>query len=167
MSVAEAREGVPLPSVLECILLILVFEILKEAGVRTQQSLGQALSIVGGLVVGQAAVEAKLVSAPMLIAVALGGIAGLMIPRLRTAVFYLRLALLAGSAILGLFGFVSIMAVILARIFSIRSFGADVTAAMAAPSPERFKDTVVRAPIRRMYLRPDFNKNRYRMRRKK
>ena len=167
MSVAEAREGVPLPSVLECILLILVFEILKEAGVRTQQSLGQALSIVGGLVVGQAAVEAKLVSAPMLIAVALGGIAGLMIPRLRTAVFYLRLALLAGSAILGLFGFVSIMAVILARIFSLRSFGADVTAAMATPSPERFKDTVVRAPIRRMYLRPDFNKNRYRMRRKK
>ena len=163
LSVAEARQGVPLPSVLECFLLILVFEILKEAGVRTQQSLGQALSIVGGLVVGQAAVEAKLVSAPMLIAVALSGIAGLMIPRLRTAVFYLRLALLASSAVMGLFGYALVFAAVLGLIFSKRSFGADGTPALARPSLERFKDSVVRAPIRRMYTRPAFNKNRYRM----
>ena len=167
LSVTEARSGVPLPSVLECFLLILVFEILKEAGVRTQQSLGQALSIVGGLVVGQAAVEARLVSAPMLIAVALSGIAGLMIPRLRTAVFYLRMALLAGGSLLGLFGYAAVMAVILARIFSLDSFGADATAAIAHPSLENFKDTVVRAPIRRMLRRPEFNKNKYRMRKSK
>ena len=164
LSVAEARVGVPLPSVLECFLLIFVFEILKEAGVRTQQSLGQALSIVGGLVVGQAAVEAKLVSSPMLIAVALSGIAGLMIPRLRTSVFYLRIGLLTASAFLGLFGYAAVMTAILARIFSLRSFGADATPAFALPSPGRFKDTLVRAPIRRMYTRPEFNKNKYRMR---
>ena len=163
LSVTEARAGVPLPSVLECFLLILVFEILKEAGVRTQQSLGQALSIVGGLVVGQAAVEARLVSAPMLIAVALSGIAGLMIPRLRSAVFYLRIALLAASAVFGIFGYVAVAAAVLAHIFSLRSFGADATEALAAPSGSRFKDTLVRAPIRKMYTRPSFNKNRYRM----
>lgn len=166
LSVAEARSGVPLPSVLECFLLIFVFEILKEAGVRTQQSLGQALSIVGGLVVGQAAVEAKLVSAPMLIAVALSGIAGLMIPRLRTAVFYLRLALLAASSCLGLFGYAAVLAMILACIFSKRSFGADTTPALSLPVAERFKDTVWRAPIRRMYTRPPFNKNRYRLKKR-
>lgn len=164
LSVAEARQGVPLPSVLECVLLIFVFEILKEAGVRTQQSLGQALSIVGGLVVGQAAVEAKLVSAPMLIAVALSGIAGLMIPRLRTAVFYLRLSLLASSAAMGLFGYALVLAASLSLIFSKRSFGADETPGLARPSFERLKDSIVRAPIRRMYTRPPFNRNRYRMR---
>lgn len=163
LSVSEARAGVPLSSVLECFLLIVVFEILKEAGVRTQQSLGQALSIVGGLVVGQSAVEAKLVSAPMLIAVALSGIAGLMVPRLRTAVFYLRIALLGGAAFLGLYGYAVVFAVILAVIFSRKSFGADTTPALTNPSFSNFKDTVVRAPIRRMYTRPPFNKNRYRM----
>lgn len=167
LSVTEARMGVPLPSVLECALLILVFEILQEAGVRTQQSLGQALSIVGGLVVGQAAVEAKLVSAPMLIAVALSGIAGLMIPRLRGAVFYLRVALLTGSAVMGLFGYAAVMALTLVRIFSLRSFGADSTEWLAKPRLQRFKDTVIRVPIRKMYTRPSFNKNKYRMRAKK
>ena len=166
LSVAQARQGVPLPSVLECFLLIVVFEILKEAGVRTQQSLGQALSIVGGLVVGQAAVEAKLVSAPMLIAVALSGIAGLMIPRLRGAVFYLRIALLAGSACLGLFGYAAVLSAVLVRIFSLRSFGSDATPALAVPSAQRLKDTVVRANMRMMYKRPPFNKNIYRMKRK-
>jgi len=153
---------VPLPSVLECFLLIFVFEILKEAGVRTQQSLGQALSIVGGLVVGQSAVEAKLVSAPMLIAVALSGIAGLMIPRLRGAVFYLRLSLLAAASCLGLFGYTAVLAMILTAIFSKRSFGADATPSLRLPLGERFKDGLWRAPIRRMYTRPAFNKNKYR-----
>ena len=58
LSVSALREGVPMSSVTECLLLVLVFEILKETGIRTPQSQGYALSIVGGLVVGQAAVEA-------------------------------------------------------------------------------------------------------------
>ena len=73
LSAAQARAGVPLSSLAECVILILTLEILKETGARMPQSLGHTLSIVGGLVVGQAAVEARLVSAPMLIVVAVSG----------------------------------------------------------------------------------------------
>lgn len=163
LSVAAAREGVPFSSVVECILLIIIFEILKEAGVRTQQSLGQALSIVGGLVVGQAAVEAKIVSAPMLIVVALSGIAGLMIPRLRTAVFYLRLGLALAASLLGLFGYIMLLFFILIRIMSESSFGVDTTPSLSEPTGENMKDTVIRARFGLMRTRPAFNRNRIRM----
>lgn len=164
LSVSAAREGVPFSSVVECLLLILIFEILKEAGVRTQQSLGTALSIVGGLVVGQAAVEAKIVSAPMLIVVALSGIAGLMIPRLRAAVFYLRLGLVIVTSALGLFGYMTALAVVLVRILSMRSFGVDATPFFADPSGQSVKDTFIRADLRYMRTRPAFNRDIKRMR---
>ena len=163
LSVAEARAGVPFSSVVECIMLIIIFEILKEAGVRTQQSLGQALSIVGGLVVGQAAVEAKLVSAPMLIIVALSGIAGLMVPRLRAAVFYLRLFFVIAAAFLGLYGYITAILAVLGRIVSLRSFGVDSTPALASPDEDHLKDTMIRARFGVMTTRPFFNHNRIRM----
>lgn len=164
LSVSEARAGVPFSSVVECVLLIIIFEILKEAGVRTQQSLGHALSIVGGLVVGQAAVEARLVSAPMLIVVALSGIAGLVVPRLRAAVFYLRLGLVAVSATIGLFGYMAALFAVLVRIASLKSFGVDATPALAQPTRQRLKDTAVRAHFSVMRTRPAFNRDRVRMR---
>ena len=165
LSISAAREGVPFSSVVECLLLIVVFEILKEAGVRTQQSLGQALSIVGGLVVGQAAVEAKIVSAPMLIVVALSGIAGLMIPRLRAAVFYLRLAFVISAATLGLFGYIMLLFLVIIRIITMTSFGVDATPSLARPTAQNLKDTVVRARFGLMRTRPAFNRNKIRMKR--
>ena len=164
LSISEARAGVPFSSVVECILLIIIFEILKEAGVRTQQSLGHALSIVGGLVVGQAAVEAKIVSAPMLIVVALSGIAGLMIPRLRAAVFYLRLGFVISASTLGLFGYMTSLMFITVRIMSQRSYGVDATPSLFSPSAQSMKDTVIRARFGLMRTRPAFNRNRVRMR---
>lgn len=166
LSVAALREGVPMTSVTECLLLILVFEILKETGLRTPQSQGFALSIVGGLVVGQAAVEAKIVSAPMLIAVALSGIAGLMVPRLKGAVFYLRLLLVILSASFGLFGYISGFTVFLLRVFSLKSFGVDSLPSLTFPRGENFKDTFLRVPWKFMKERPAFNKNKIRLRRK-
>ena len=83
VSIAQLRGGVPFSSVSECLILIFVFEILRETGIRMPQSVGHALSIVGGLVIGQSAVEAKIVSAPILIAVALSAICGLMVTRLK------------------------------------------------------------------------------------
>ncbi len=159
LSVIKLRGGVPMPSVVECIILILVFEILKETGVRMPQSLGHALSIVGGLVVGQAAVEAGIISASMLIAVALSGIAGLMIPRLKGVVFYLRLVLVIVSSVFGLFGYIAVSAVFVIRIFSITSFGVDYTVSLKNPDMQHLKDTVWRAPWTFMRKRPAFNKN--------
>ncbi len=162
LSVAQLRAGVPLSSVLEATVLILVFEILKETGVRMPQSLGHALSIVGGLVVGQAAVEARIISAPMLIAVALSGIAGLMVPRLKASVFFLRLALIPAVAVAGLYGYMAVGCIVVTRVFSIKSFGVDYTEALASPNTQRLKDTVWRAPWTAMRTRPPFNRNLFR-----
>ena len=163
LSVSALREGVPMSSVTECILLILVFEILKETGLRTPQSQGFALSIVGGLVVGQAAVEAKIVSAPMLIAVALSGIAGLMIPRLRSVVFYLRFILVFLSALLGLYGYIIGFSLFVLSALSLKSFGVDTQPFLASPMFNTFKDTIIRARWSKMEQRPIFNANKTRL----
>jgi spore germination protein KA len=91
ISISAARQGVPFPTVVEAICMLAVFELLRESGSRMPTMMGQALSIVGSLVIGQAAVEAKIVSAPIIIIAAASGIAGLMIPRLKGAIILLRL----------------------------------------------------------------------------
>ncbi len=164
VSIAELRQGVPMSSVTECIILIFIFEILQETGVRMPQGFGHALSIVGGLVVGQAAVEARIISAPMLIAVALSGIAGLMIPRLRGVVFYLKLLLVIAAAFLGLYGYIAVSAIFILKIFSMRSFGVDYTVSLSRTNYESLKDSVFRAPWWQMITRPLFNRNLKRQR---
>lgn len=159
LTVAKLRNGVPMSSAAECIVLIIVFEILRETGIRMPQGLGHALSIVGGLVVGQAAVEARIVSAPMLIAVALSGISGLMIPRLSSIVFYLRLALVISAAFFGLYGYLTLAALFTIRVFTLSSFGVDYTSSLRRPGAQQLKDTVIRAPWSFMKKRPVFNKN--------
>ena len=168
VSLATARGGIPFSSFAECFALILIFEILKETGIRMQQSVGHALSIVGGLVVGQAAVEAKLVSAPLLIIVALSGIAGLMIPRLKTAVFYNRIILLLFSAFLGLFGFFIGFTLIQIHLYSLDSFGCAYVDTTKQFTKSSLKDTVVRVPWTKMMTRPvSLTKNIIRQKKRK
>lgn len=163
IAIAELRGGVPFSPLTECIILILIFEILKETGIRMPQSLGHALSIVGGLVVGQAAVDARIISTPMLIVIALSGISGLMIPRLKGAVFYLRVFLVLLSSFLGLYGYITGMAIILMHIISLNSFGTDYTVTLRRADFQSLKDSVFRAPWNRMRLRPEFNRNKTRL----
>jgi spore germination protein KA len=167
ITVMKLRAGVPFTPVAECILMILVFEILKEAGIRMSQNLGHALSIVGGLVVGQAAVEARIISSPILIVVALSGIAGLMLPRLRTAVFYLRIALVILASIFGLYGCFSGLILLVLHIFTLSSFGVDYTASFKKANLQTLKDTVFRASWNFMYKRPVFNHNAVRKAKKR
>ncbi len=159
IAVAKLRGGVPFSPFSECIIMIFVFEILKETGVRMPQSLGHALSIVGGLVVGQAAVDARIISTPMLIVIALSGISGLMIPRLRGAVFYLRLIFVLLAALFGLYGFIAGITVTVMHIISLTSFGTDYTISLRKAGFQSLKDTVWRAPWNFMKKRPEFNKN--------
>lgn len=166
ISLMQLRGGVPFPALTECIMLIFIFEILKETGIRMAQSLGHALSIVGGLVVGQAAVEARIISAPVLIVVALSGIAGLTVPRLKGAVFYLRLILVVLSALFGLYGYITGIAAVIISILDLKSFGVSSTVSLSRLTAQSLKDSVVRAPWRRMIKRPLFNINSVRMKRK-
>ncbi|MFI3226445.1 MAG: spore germination protein [Clostridia bacterium] len=145
-SISAARDGVPFPAILEALSLVIVFEILKEAGARTPASIGQTLSIVGALVLGQAAVDAKFVSAPMVIVVAFSGITALMVPKLKVPSVVFRIILLILSSIIGLYGLVFGLSLIILHLCSIRSFGVPYVTNISSVRVGDLKDNFVRFP---------------------
>lgn len=155
LSIISARQGVPLPAILETLVLLLVFEILREAGVRFPESVGSAVSIVGALVIGEAAVLARLVSAPIVIVIALTGISGLMVFPLKGAVIILRILLLLLSGVLGIFGYILGIIVLILHLMSLKSFGVPYMLNMTSLRKQDLKDTVIRAPWWYMRLRPN------------
>ncbi len=154
VSIVSAAKGVPFPAIVECIGMLMVFEILNETGIRMPNKIGQALSIVGALVIGQAAVEAKIVSAPMIIVIAITGITGLMVPRMKAAVFVFRLVALAGAASFGIFGYFIVMLWIMIYMLSIKSFGIDITSQFGTFSLKDIKDIYIASPQQLMKTRP-------------
>ena len=115
----------PFPTVFEVIGILLAFEVLQEAGIHLPQSLGQTVSIIGGLVVGSAAVEAKIISPAALIVVAVAGICGYAIPgrELAGAVRVWRLGLTAAASVAGLFGLTVGLIALLLHLAGLESFG--------------------------------------------
>ena len=154
LSISAARQDVPFPTVVELIGLLIVFEILREAGTRMPTYIGQALSIVGALVLGQAAVQARFVSAPVVIIVALSGITGLMIPSLTGISIISRLVLLLFSSALGLYGYTFGILALLVYLFSIKSFGVPFMANITSLDLQELKDTAIRVPWWYMEYRP-------------
>lgn len=146
MSISAARQGVPFPAAIEALALLVTFEILRETGTRMPTQIGQALSIVGALVLGQAAVEARFVSAPMVIVVALTGITGLAIPRLKGASIVIRLIFLSFASIIGLYGYIFGVTGLLIHLFEMRSFGVPYMLSLMTLNPQDLKDTAIRAP---------------------
>ena len=156
LSISAARQGVPFPTVIEAITLLFIFEVLREASVRMPDAIGQTMSIVGALVLGQAAIDAKLFSAPMVVIVALSGITALIVPRFKGAIIVVRLLLLFASAFLGLYGFVFGIILVLIHLFGMRSFGVPYMLDYNSFEFQDFKDTMIRAPWWYMRLRPKF-----------
>ena len=156
--------SVPLPAALEAFVMLAVFDILRETGVRMPSNIGQALSIVGALVIGQAAVEAKLVASPMIIVVGLTGITNLLVPKLNAPIIYLRLALLALSSMFGLTGFVVGVLLFTIHILNLQSFGIPQVENLMSFRFQNIKDTMFRAPWWEMLTRPRaLTKNKTRM----
>lgn len=155
-SVAAAREGIPFPALFEALLMEGTFEVLREAGIRLPRPVGQAVSIVGALVIGEAAVRASLASAPMVIIVSITGISSFAIPRYNAAIAMrmLRFPLMLLAGTLGMFGIVWGVTAILLHLSSLRSFGVPYLSPLAPLSGSGLKDTVVRAPHWWMRLRP-------------
>lgn len=159
LTVAKAREGVPFSTLTEALALTVVFEILRETGIRMPQSVGHALSIVGGLVVGQAAAEARIISVPMLIIVALSGICGLTVPRLKTAVFFMRFIMILAAGLFGLYGYIFTLLVFLIYILGMTSYGVDSSASLNSSEKNRFKDVFRRTGWQNMKTRPEIQNN--------
>lgn len=156
ISIAIERESVPLPAALEAFIMIVIFEILRETALRMQTNVGQALSIVGALVLGQAAVEAKLVAAPVIIIVAMSGITSLLVPKMNAPILLVRFIMLALASSLGFLGVMIGFSLLLAHMLSLRSFGAWQIFATEQLRPQYFKDIIIRAPWYRMILRPPY-----------
>jgi spore germination protein KA len=155
-SLSAARQDVPFPTVIEVFVLLVTFELLREAGTRMPTNIGQALSIVGALVIGQAAVEARFVSAPVVIIVALTAITGLVLPRIKGAEIVLRFLFLALSSIIGLYGYIFGVIGMLIHLFDMRSFGVPYMLSLMNLTSQNLKDTAIRAPWLYMKYRPKF-----------
>lgn len=154
LSIAQSRQNVPFPSALEMTVMLIVFEMLRETGARMPGIMGQALSIVGALVIGQAAVEAKLVSAPIIILVSLTAITGLMVPRLKGFSIIQRFFLLGFSCIMGLYGYLLGLLAILAQLFGTESFGVPIMPNVYDDKPKDYKDIFCRINWQKMIKRP-------------
>lgn len=146
LSFISARQGVPFPAVAECIILLLAFEIIRETAQRVPDSIGQPLSIVGALVLGDAAISARYASAPMLIVVALSCLAGLMIQNMKNPILFFRIFFLVLSAVLGLYGFLLAFLVFFVHLLSLESFGVEYFDYNIFKSPQAQKDYLMRAP---------------------
>ncbi|MGG2483380.1 MULTISPECIES: spore germination protein [Brevibacillus] len=156
ISLASQREGVPFPAFVEALLMEITFEILREAGVRMPRAIGQSISIVGTLVIGQAAVEAGIVSPAMVIVVAITAIANFVIPAFSVGISIrmLRFGLMALAASFGLYGIILGVIVIVLHLCSLRSFGAPYMSPFAPFHLAEQKDTLFRLPLWALFSRP-------------
>jgi spore germination protein KA len=125
LRIASSREGVPFPVVFELLIMESVFEVLREAGVRLPASIGPAISIVGALVLGDAAISAGIVSPPVVIVVALTAIASFATPNFALGIAgrLLRFAFIALGAVFGLFGIQFGILLLIIHVCALRSFG--------------------------------------------
>ncbi|MFD0675531.1 MULTISPECIES: spore germination protein [unclassified Paenibacillus] len=166
ISMASSRESVPFPALVEALIMEIIFEALREAGVRLPKQVGSAVSIVGALVIGQASVQAGLVSAPMVMVVAITGISSFMVPRYIAgiALRMLRFPLILLAGTLGLLGIMLGVIAIVLHMCSLRSFGIPYLSAVSTPKLAEFKDVLIRAPWWMMNTRPrltgEYNKYR-------
>lgn len=163
MSIIASKQNVPFSTPFEVLLLLLAFEILQEAGLRLPKTIGQTVSIIGGLVVGQAAVEAKILSPAVVIVVAAAGITGFTMPSqdLSNALRIWRflLALMAGIA--GFFGVAAGMAFLICHLAGMESFGLAYLTPFAADAGQQveghavFRQPIPEVKMRELSLKPE------------
>ncbi|MFX4302295.1 spore germination protein [Alicyclobacillus tolerans] len=156
MSVAAQHTGIPFPTVFEALGMMIAFEALREAGTRLPRAVGQSVSIVGTLIIGDAAVQAGLVSPGMVIIVSATGVASFTLPALGLVMSarLLQFPFVIAASLFGLFGVVMLGLVIVARLASLRSFGVPYLSPVAPNNFNDMKDTVIRAPWWMMQKRP-------------
>ncbi|AGL00895.1 spore germination protein [Desulfoscipio gibsoniae] len=155
LSIAAQREAVPFPVFVEALLMELAFEIIREAGIRLPRDVGQAVSIVAALIIGQAAVQAGLVAGATIIVVALTAMASFTVYYSGSFTFrLLRFPLMFLAASFGLFGIVGGVIAMVVHMASLRSFGVPYLAPLGPVITEDLKDSAVRAPWWAMRKRP-------------
>lgn len=153
-TLAAAEEGTPFPTMVELLVMGVIFEILREAGIRLPRPVGQAISIVGALVLGESAVSAGLIGEPVVIVIALTAVSSFVVPAQTDSGAILRVifVILAGS--MGGFGIMIGLIGLLIHLASLRSFGIPYLSPLAPLRPFDLKDVFFRVPIWAMLTRP-------------
>jgi spore germination protein KA len=156
VAIAAQREPVPFPGFVEALLMEITFEILREAGIRLPKAIGSAVSIVGALVIGQAAVQASIVSPAMVIIVSITAIASFATPSFDMAISarLLRFLFMIGAATFGFYGIILIFLMMTVHLCSLRSFGVPYMAPFAPFIPVNNADTFIRLPWWTLRQRP-------------
>lgn len=160
ISITTSREGVPFPTFVEALIMEMTIEILREAGIRLPKPIGQAVGIVGGLVIGQSAVEAGIVSPIMVIVVALTAISSFAFPHYSAAIAIriLRFVMMLAAALFGLYGLIMASVLLIGHLAKLKSFGVDYAGTSMLLKPGMWKDSVLRFPLqwlnRRSTLKP-------------
>ncbi len=157
-SIVAGREDVPFPTIIEAFLLLIAFDIVIEASTRLPSAVGQAIGIVGAIILGQSAVQASLISPTMTIVVALAGLAVYTLPSPSSvsAIRVLKYLVLAISSVLGLFGTVWALIFITINAASMRSFGYPVLFPVAPLNVRGWMDIFLKLPNTWLPQRPHF-----------
>ncbi len=157
-AIAVARSQLSFPIVLEVLIMELLFELLREAGIRLPSQMGNTIGVVGGLIVGQAAVEAGIVSTIVVIVVALTAIASFAIPNEAFASMFrlLKFVFIFAAAFYGLYGFLAVMLVLVYHLANLNSFGVPYLSPIVTCDYANVndKDFVLRQPIKKFIYRP-------------
>ncbi|WP_373889918.1 spore germination protein [Neobacillus cucumis] len=158
IAIAAQRENVPFPAFVEALVMEITFEILREAGLRLPRAVGQAVSIVGALVIGQAAVQAGFVSPVMVIVVSITAIANFSTPIFAMAIAarLLRFVLMGLATILGFYGMMLGLMFMAIHLCSLRSFGIPYMMPLAPFNISNQADAFVRFPLWAFKNRPPF-----------
>lgn len=155
LKIAQGRQGVPFPAVIEALMMELMLEIMKEAGLRMPKPIGQTVSIVGTFIIGQAAVVAGIVSPTLVIFIAVGAICSYTSPSLSlsNAMRLIRFPIILATAFLGLLGFFAAIIILGLHLLSLRSFGEQFTSPIIPFDKNGSKDVFVRSPFWKMSKR--------------
>ncbi|UCZ52112.1 spore germination protein [Bacillus shivajii] len=164
LAVLDTREGIPFPAIIEALIMMFFFELMREAGIRLPKPVGEAVSIVGALIIGEAAIEAGIASPIMVVVVALTGVSTFTIPSYNLGISYriLQYPLMFLSASLGAYGLAIGLLLIILHLTCLRSLGQPYLSPVAPARPFQWREVFVRIPLKTL-LRSPRNKHMHRV----
>lgn len=150
LNLVSSKELTPYSLTVEAIIITLLYEIMREAGIRLPKAVGSAVGIVGGLVIGDAAVTSGLISAPLLIVLGLTATSSFVIPALNQQTSVLRIIYIIAGGTLGIYGIALVGGALLLNICAMQSYGVPYTAPLSPFTPRSMRDVLIRIGFKKM-----------------
>lgn len=150
LNLVSSKELTPYSLTVEAIIITLLYEIMREAGIRLPKAVGSAVGIVGGLVIGDAAVQSGLISAPLLIILGLTATSSFVISSLNQQTSILRIVYILAGGFFGIYGIALVGGAVLFNICAMENYGVPYTAPLSPFTPRSMRDVLIRIGFKRM-----------------